>query len=164
MARDNKICVSCGKKYSFCPNCGAKKYHEMWKNLYCSQNCKRVFDIVSDYVGGLLPASAAKEKLSECDLTTDFKQNLRARIDEIMNSTESEIVPEDEDTAAAIVPDAEVDSETDIDSESSDEESTEDIVEAQAEETVSNNGYSGNSSAVFNMVSNDYRFHKKKRR
>lgn len=46
-----KTCCVCGVKYIFCGNCGKVSYTELWRNEYCSEDCRNIFKICSRYGG-----------------------------------------------------------------------------------------------------------------
>ena len=80
MARGDRNCLICSKKYTYCPNCQDTKPNETWKALYCSQACRTVFDILSKFVNGHMTADIAYEKLSALEvdkmrLNEQFKEN-----------------------------------------------------------------------------------------
>ena len=80
MARGDRTCLICGKKYVFCPNCAESKPSDSWKALYCSQACRTAFDMLSKFVNGHISADVAYEKLSALDidklnLNEQFKEN-----------------------------------------------------------------------------------------
>ena len=75
MKRDNKTCICCGKSYRYCPNCAEYEHLEKWHNLYDNENCKRLFDITSDYYAKKISSTEAKEKFEECDLSYSDKLN-----------------------------------------------------------------------------------------
>ena len=62
-------CIVCRKEYYYCPTCGHVNPTETWKNSFCSQNCRSIFKICQDYVGGEIKPAEAKKKLQELDLS-----------------------------------------------------------------------------------------------
>ena len=86
MAQTNRICKTCGKEYFFCTHCEKSLNSPQWMLMWHDENCKKVFEIASDYVQGRLSKSNAKEALSKCDLKVyyTFKENIRNIIDDIM--------------------------------------------------------------------------------
>ena len=49
MVKDNKTCILCGKKYSYCSRCSEFDHLPRWMECYCSENCKNIFNILSGY-------------------------------------------------------------------------------------------------------------------
>lgn len=70
MALDRK-CIVCPDKhhYKYCSNCSGYNSKETWRFLYCSQNCKEIYSIASDFVNGKLTGLEAKHKLEKLDLS-----------------------------------------------------------------------------------------------
>lgn len=85
MKRNNKTCICCSTKYTFCPNCAEFDHLPRWMGIYCSENCKKVMDIASDYEYGVLTKEEAKEKFDVCDLSNknNFHHSIRKVLDEI---------------------------------------------------------------------------------
>ena len=89
MKKNNKVCLNCGKVYTFCPNCSDYALLDSWNNIYCSENCRNIFQITTDYNYGELSKEKALEKLSACDLSNkeSFHKTVIKIIDEIMTQT-----------------------------------------------------------------------------
>lgn len=70
MALDRK-CIVCPDKhhYKYCSNCSGYNSKETWRFLYCSQNCKEIYSIATDFVNGKLNGLEAKHKLEKLDLS-----------------------------------------------------------------------------------------------
>lgn len=69
MVKDNKTCILCGKKYSYCSGCSEFDHLPRWMGCYCSENCKDVFNILSGYNMKHKTKEEAKALLEKCDLT-----------------------------------------------------------------------------------------------
>lgn len=67
MAKKNRKCVTCGEKYSYCPNCDRKAPY--WMTEFHDENCKNIFQLCTQYNVGLLTKEQAQEALSACDLS-----------------------------------------------------------------------------------------------
>ena len=67
MAKKNRECLTCGEKYSYCPNCNRKE--PSWMAEFHTENCKNIFQICTQYNVGLLTKEQAKEALNACDLS-----------------------------------------------------------------------------------------------
>lgn len=70
MSLDRK-CIVCPDKhhYKYCSNCSGYNSKETWRFLYCSQNCKEIYSIATDFVNGKLNGLEAKHKLEKLDLS-----------------------------------------------------------------------------------------------
>ncbi len=85
MGLTNRVCKTCGKEYYYCSNCDKTLNSPQWMLMWHDENCKNVFEIVSDYVQKHISKDEAKKRLSACDLTKEytFKESIRKYIDEI---------------------------------------------------------------------------------
>ncbi len=86
MARGDRKCVLCDSNYSYCPNCGDKiKSGETWRFMYCSENCRNIFDILSAKAFGHMSVQEAAEKLEKQDLSrkSSFRNDFVKQIDDI---------------------------------------------------------------------------------
>lgn len=92
MPKVNRVCKTCGKEYYFCNNCKRDLNSPQWMLMWDTQNCKSIFEIVSNYAQKVDSKAVAKKKLSKCDLTHQytFNRNIRALIDEIMKEEKTE--------------------------------------------------------------------------
>lgn len=86
MPQANRVCKTCGKNYFFCSNCDKTLNSPQWMLMWCSENCKAVFEIVSDYAQKRLSKQDAKKKLEKCNLKVEytFTEKIRNYIEEIM--------------------------------------------------------------------------------
>ena len=93
MSKANRICKTCGKAYFYCNNCKRKNADPQWMLMWDTENCKNIFEIVSNYAQKVDSKAVAKKKLSKCDLSKQytFNEKIRALIDEIMYEEKSEI-------------------------------------------------------------------------
>ena len=85
MARGTvKICRICEKEYKYCPSCDKKL--PTWHVMFESENCKTIFDILTEYNFGKLTKAEAAAKLSECNLSEKetFRQKIQDEINAIM--------------------------------------------------------------------------------
>lgn len=103
MVRNNKTCILCGNKYSYCSGCAEFDHLPRWMECYCSENCKDIFNILSSYNMNHKTKEEAKALLEKCDLTmtdtySEFNKNC---INSIMADKISTL---DETTAETIKP------------------------------------------------------------
>lgn len=88
----NRKCVLCGKEHEYCPNCPSDKNKALWHKLFCSENCKNIFNALNDYNFKIIAKKEAQEALSKCDLTIELNDHYRNEINAI--TTEPEEVVE----------------------------------------------------------------------
>lgn len=80
---NNRICLACGKPYEYCGSCPSSLNLPVWKNIFDTENCKTVFETVSDYAQNAITKESAKIRLSKCDVSGVFKDNIKNLIDDI---------------------------------------------------------------------------------
>lgn len=80
---NNRICLTCGKPYEYCGSCPSSLNLPVWKNLFDTDNCKTVFETVSDYAQNAITKEAARARLLKCDVSGVFKNNIKKLIDDI---------------------------------------------------------------------------------
>lgn len=90
MIKNNKVCILCGERYSFCSRCEEFDHLPRWMAIYCSDNCKKIFDTISAYNMKLKTKKEAAKILKECDLSrkSEFKESCQKYIDEILDIKE----------------------------------------------------------------------------
>lgn len=90
MSRYNRKCILCGKEYKYCSDCREEQHQPSWKNTYCSENCRTIFNTVVAYAQKTISHEDAQKMLNACDLTN--KEKIRIDfiklIDEIMKTEE----------------------------------------------------------------------------
>jgi hypothetical protein len=82
--KTNKICMTCGKKYYYCPNCEEMKNYPYWMSCWHDKNCKDIFEILGFYVDNIYSKEQAKEKLEACNLNNTFPIKIQNIINEII--------------------------------------------------------------------------------
>lgn len=82
--KNNKICIVCGQKYTFCPTCSDTKDLEMWRNIYCSENCKKLFHAASGYHAKTATIEEVRARFDACDLS--YKDKLNENFIEAINA------------------------------------------------------------------------------
>lgn len=80
---NNRICLTCGKAYEYCGSCPSSLNLPVWKNIFDTENCKTVFETVSDYAQKAITKQVAKERLLKCDTCGVFKNNIKNLIEDI---------------------------------------------------------------------------------
>lgn len=86
MIKNNKKCILCGKVYTFCNRCEEFDHLPRWMGIYCSGNCRAIFNILTDYNGGHITKEEAIQKLNDCDLSyrDHFNKFNKGIIDNLM--------------------------------------------------------------------------------
>ena len=84
--RYGRTCLCCNKTYSYCSDCYDYRNLPLWMNSFCSNECKSIFEICTDYNFGLITKEQAKELLSACDLsnTKNFNKCVKRDLGVIM--------------------------------------------------------------------------------
>ena len=68
--KNSRTCCVCGKSYSFCPTCNPEdKDKPYWMFAWCSENCKEIYNVTSQYENEQLSAKEAKKQLDKLDLS-----------------------------------------------------------------------------------------------
>lgn len=89
---NNRVCLCCGNAYEYCGSCRNGVNLPAWKNLFDNENCKDVFQTVSDYEQKSIDKTKAKKILDSCDLKHTFKSNIVKLVDEITKEEKREPV------------------------------------------------------------------------
>lgn len=67
MKKDNRICYVCQKKYTFCGSCAQYKELPAWHAMFCGENCKDIWNVLSTFESGEYSPEQAKEIMSKLD-------------------------------------------------------------------------------------------------
>ena len=91
MSRFNRTCVLCGKEYKYCNDCREYDDQPAWKNIYCSDNCRTIFNTAVDYKQGNLSLEDAYNKIKNIDLNNraEMRKDIISIIDEIKKEFEN---------------------------------------------------------------------------
>lgn len=86
MAKNNRTCCVCGKEYSYCPTCTKDLDRPEWMIVYCSENCKKVYEACAAFSMKQIDKKEAKIRLSKCDLSNKghFSKVTQKIVSEIM--------------------------------------------------------------------------------
>lgn len=68
-----RICLSCGNKYDHCNHCGDGQSKPSWFNLYDSEECKDLYNVVSGYNMGIKQKYEVKAILDKYNIV-DFSK------------------------------------------------------------------------------------------
>ena len=67
--RGVRTCCVCHKEYSFCLCNPEDRNKPTWYFAYCSENCKDIYTVTSDYEDKKISADYAKKQLDKLDLS-----------------------------------------------------------------------------------------------
>lgn len=81
MKVNNKKCILCGKTYTYCSRCEEFDHLPRWMEIYCSDNCRTIFNTLTSYNSKSISANEALNILNTCDLSDvdkfhEFNQGL----------------------------------------------------------------------------------------
>ena len=98
MGKLNKTCLVCQTPYRYCYTCPTDLQNPSWKNLFDTEQCKEIFNILSKNGQGIITDDEAKELLDNCDLSQKdaFAVNIKTHINNLYgyDTVEEEIQEE----------------------------------------------------------------------
>ena len=99
MARYVRSCILCGKKYEYCNTCSAFQDKPVWMFSYCSEDCKDITSLLTDYIYNKISKEEVKGIIGSKDTSRhiQYKGSYGKAYKEIMDETEPEI-PEENKT------------------------------------------------------------------
>lgn len=94
MAKE-RICITCGKSYKYCPNCREFSTYPLWMTEYDTEECKEIFNIVSAYNMNLVKADDVKAVVKKYNITDfkKFKKSIADKLNEIYGKKSEEVKP-----------------------------------------------------------------------
>lgn len=90
--KNNRTCCICRKIYSYCPVCNSEDYNKpTWYFIFHDENCKKIYEVCTDYRDKKISPKEAFDKLSKLDLSDldNFEKVTKKQIEEIFNSQKS---------------------------------------------------------------------------
>ena len=92
-----RICRLCGKEHKYC-NCSEYKHLEPWHVAFCSESCKDVDGILSDWGAGLIDSETASHMLRGKDISRleFWNSSFRAAYNQIMKDVASKVDKQEE--------------------------------------------------------------------
>lgn len=123
MARYDRSCILCGKVYEYCNSCSAFQDKPVWMFSYCSEDCKDITSLLTDYIYNKVSKEDAKKIIDTKDTSRHmkYKGSYGKAYKEIMGEIDSEEKTEDK-----------------VEDNIKNEEIKKDIVKDMANDTVSN--------------------------
>jgi len=94
MAKTNRTCNTCGKRYYYCPSC-ADDHRPTWMIMFDCEECKRIFQICSSFNYGSISKEDARNELEKIGLD-DF-ENYNDFITTDLKNIFSDEIPEKEE-------------------------------------------------------------------
>lgn len=96
MARYVRSCILCGKKYEYCNTCSAFQDKPVWMFSYCSEDCKDITSLLTDYIYNKISKEEVKKIIGSKDTSRhmQYKGSYGKAYKEIMDEVESEILEE----------------------------------------------------------------------
>lgn len=121
MARYDRSCILCGKVYEYCNSCSAFQDKPVWMFSYCSEDCKDITSLLTDFIYNKVSKEEAKQAIESKDTSRhmQYKGSYGKAYNEIMGKIDSEDI--DEKTIE----------------EKKDEEIKQDVIKDMANDTVS---------------------------
>ena len=83
-----RTCVVCGKQYEYCNKCRKYENLPLWMFTFCSERCKSIYNITSNYEDKRISIDEAKEQLNKFDLSDkdSFGDSYKKAITSIINT------------------------------------------------------------------------------
>ena len=83
--KHERIC-RCGKTYLYCPVCDEYQHMPYWSLVYCSENCKNIDGVLSDWGSHMISSEEAAKKLAALDTSRMeyWNENFQAAYNQIM--------------------------------------------------------------------------------
>lgn len=87
MAKSNRICFLCGKKYLYCNTCGSDINKPSWYTMWCSETCKDLDRILAAHTMQQITTEEAKNKIENLKLNNInfIDENVKKHYNEIMS-------------------------------------------------------------------------------
>ena len=92
MARYDRSCILCGKVYEYCNSCSAFQDKPVWMFSYCSEDCKDITSLLTDYIYNKVSKEDAKKIIDTKDTSRhmQYKGSYGKAYKEIMGEVDSE--------------------------------------------------------------------------
>lgn len=89
MPKPNRECFTCGTPYYYCPGCESSKAHPRpsWYVMFDCQDCRDIFNILTEYSLNRLTREEAGQRLSAFDVCAknSFTPVIRRELEEILS-------------------------------------------------------------------------------
>jgi predicted nucleic acid-binding Zn ribbon protein len=86
--RGDRKCVVCGSHYNYCPVCGKNDPYATWRYIYCSEDCRKLFNIANNWVSKKISSEYAKEQLKTITVPplNRIQSTIRKNIEQIQST------------------------------------------------------------------------------
>lgn len=97
MARYDRSCILCGKVYEYCNSCSAFQNKPVWMFSYCSEDCKDITSLLTDYIYNKISKEEVKQIIETKDTSRhmQYKGSYGKAYKEIMEMVDTEISNDD---------------------------------------------------------------------
>lgn len=87
MAKLNRVCCTCGEKYSYCTDCYEDRHLETWHIMFHDENCKKIFDALNRHFYKHITTEDAIKLLKMCDLSNfdNLNDDIKKDIKDVMS-------------------------------------------------------------------------------
>ena len=108
MARYDRSCILCGKVYEYCNSCSAFQDKPVWMFSYCSEDCKDITSLLTDFIYNKISKEDAKKIIDTKDTSRhmQYKGSYGKAYNEIMEEIDSE--DKDEENSEDKIEDEEI--------------------------------------------------------
>lgn len=101
-----RICVCCGKEYTYCPHCKEDEEKPTWMFAYDTFECKEIFNTLSRYNSSLLTKEEAKDIISKNTTKNKvFIDYIQKQIDDLLKEEPVKEMPKIKAKSKKIVTD-----------------------------------------------------------
>lgn len=69
MAKYVQTCLLCKQTYEYCGGCSKYKHLPTFMTTFCSQNCKDIYQVMTNFEGKILTKEEAKRQLMNLDIS-----------------------------------------------------------------------------------------------
>lgn len=97
MARYDRSCILCGKVYEYCNSCSAFQDKPVWMFSYCSEDCKDVTSLLTDFIYNRISKEEVKQAIESKDTSRhmNYRGSYGKAYKEIMGEIDSDNSEED---------------------------------------------------------------------
>ena len=90
--QNNRKCICCSTEYRYCNTCSEDALKPSWYAIYCSENCKKLFQAVSGCLANAVSIEDTKTRFDDCDLSykDKLKDSFIKVIDEVYKNKSKE--------------------------------------------------------------------------
>lgn len=91
---DNRTCIVDLKEYKYCPHCGGYDSNETWRFIYCSENCRRIDNVLQRYASGKISELEAQDEFEKLDMSNanNFHKVTKKTLDKIYSVKKKKVV------------------------------------------------------------------------